>query len=86
MTMVWYLARGAGIPALKDAIDVCVSKHQSVLIGGNGDSQLHRRAEGLRTYDARADKRKPSFLVQARIRRAQSEKQSILLTVGGARF
>ena len=25
MTMVWYLARGAGIPAPSDAIDVCVS-------------------------------------------------------------
>ena len=36
MTMVWYLARGAGIPALSDAIDVCISKHQSVLIGGDG--------------------------------------------------
>ena len=49
MTMVWYLARGAGIPALSDAIDVCVSKHQSALIGGDGDSQLHCRAEGPRT-------------------------------------
>ena len=46
MTMVWYLARGAGIPAPSDAIDVCVSKHQSALIGGDGDSQLHHRAEG----------------------------------------
>ena len=49
MTVVWYLARGTGIPAPSDAIDVCVSKHQSALIGGNGDSQLHRRAEGPRT-------------------------------------
>ena len=31
MTMVWYLARGAGIPAPNDAIDVCISKHQSAL-------------------------------------------------------
>ena len=46
---VWYLARGAGIPAPSDAIDVCVSKHQSALIGGDGDSQLHHRAAGLRT-------------------------------------
>ena len=46
MTKVWYLARGAGIPAPSDAIDVCVNKHQSALIGGDGDSQLHRRAEG----------------------------------------
>ena len=36
MTMVWYLARGAGILAPSDAIDVCVSKHQSALIGGMG--------------------------------------------------
>ena len=49
MTMVWYLSRGAGIPAPSDAIDVCVSKHQSALIGGDGDSQLHRRAAGPRT-------------------------------------
>ena len=49
ITVVWYLARGAGIPAPSDAIDVCVSKHQSALIGGDGDSQLHCRAEGLRT-------------------------------------
>ena len=48
MTMVWYLARGVGIPALSDAIDVCISKHQSALIGGDGDSQLHHRAAGLR--------------------------------------
>ena len=31
MTMVWYLANGAGIPAPNDATDVCVSKHQSAL-------------------------------------------------------
>ena len=49
MTVVWYLARGAGIRAPSDAIDVCVSKHQSALIRGDGDSQLHRRAEGSRT-------------------------------------
>ena len=49
MTMVWYLARGVGIPAPSDAIDVCVSKHQSALIGGDGDSQLHRRAARPRT-------------------------------------
>ena len=60
MTMVWYLARGAGIPAPSDAIDVCVSKHQSALIGGDGDSQLHRRAEG-RGPGHRADERKPLF-------------------------
>ena len=49
MAMVWYLARGAGIPTLSDAIDVCESKHQSVLIGGDGDSQLPHRAKGPRT-------------------------------------
>ena len=38
MTMVWDRAIGAGIPAPSDAIDVCVSKHQSALIGGDGDS------------------------------------------------
>ena len=38
MTMVWDIANGAGIPAPSDAIDVCVSKHQSALIGGDGDS------------------------------------------------
>ena len=38
MTVVWDLANGAGIPAPSDAIDVCVSKHQSALIGGDGDS------------------------------------------------
>ena len=38
MTMVWDLANGAGIPALSDAIDVCVSEHQSALIRLDGDS------------------------------------------------
>ena len=49
MTMVWYLARGAGIPAPSDTTDVCISKHESALIRGDGDSQLHHRATGLRT-------------------------------------
>ena len=31
MTVVWYLARGVGVLAPNDAIDVCISKHQSVL-------------------------------------------------------
>ena len=39
MTMVWDLANGAGIPAPSNAIDVCVSKHKSVLIRGDGDSR-----------------------------------------------
>ena len=38
MTMVWDHAIGAGIPAPNDAIDVCINKHQSALIGGDGDS------------------------------------------------
>ena len=49
ITVVWYLARGGGILAPSNVIDVCVSKHQSALIGGDGDSQLHRRAAGPRT-------------------------------------
>ena len=49
MTMVWDLARGAGILTPSNAIDVCVSKHQSALIRGDGDSQLDRRAAGPRT-------------------------------------
>ena len=31
MTMVWYFARGVGIPAPNDTSDVCISKHQSAL-------------------------------------------------------
>ena len=38
MIMVWDLANGAEIPAPSDAIDVCISKHQSALIRGDGDS------------------------------------------------
>ena len=38
MTMVWDFANGAGIPALSDSTDVCFSKHQSTLIGGDGNS------------------------------------------------
>ena len=34
----WDLAIGSGILAPSDAIDVCVSKHQSALIGGDRDS------------------------------------------------
>ena len=32
MTMVWYLARGAGIPAPSDAIDVCVSRRAKPIV------------------------------------------------------
>ena len=50
MTMVWDLTNGAGIPAPSDAIDACASKHQSALIGGDGDSSstTERKARGPR--------------------------------------
>ena len=50
MTIVWDLANGAGILAPSDAIDVCISKHQSALIGGDGDSSSTTRlkAQGPR--------------------------------------
>ena len=50
MTMVWDLANGAGIQAPSNAINVCVSKHQSALIGGDGDSSstTEPKARGLR--------------------------------------
>ena len=35
------LAKGAGIPAPSDTIDVCVSKHQSALIEGMGIPAPH---------------------------------------------
>ena len=70
MTMVWYLASRAGIPAPSDAIDVCVCKHQSALIRGDGDSQLHHRAAGLRTYATEQ--------MSVRKQRASSDKQSVL--------
>ena len=61
MTMVWNLTNGAGNPAPNDGIiDVCVS----VVRRGWG-FQINRRAEG-RGLGHRADKRKPSFLAQAR--------------------
>ena len=66
MTMVWYLAMGAGIQAPSDAIDVCISKHQSALIGG--DMGIPAPPQGRRPEDLghQADKRKPWFLAQAR--------------------
>ena len=73
--MVWDLARGAGIPAPRDAIDVCVSKHQSALIGGDRDSQLHRSV--LRKQEKRralSDKR--SVLLTAGGVRFWSKEQS----------
>ena len=41
-------ANGDEIPALSDAIDVCASKHQSALIGVDGDFVSICRAEGPR--------------------------------------
>ena len=60
MTMVWDLANGAGIPAPRDATDVCVSKHQSALIRGDGDSSS---TSGPKSEDLghRVDERKPLF-------------------------
>ena len=54
MTMVWDLANGAGILALSDAIDVCISKHQSALIRGDGDS---RSAAGPKSQGPRPPSR-----------------------------
>ena len=69
------------IPTPSDAIDVCVSKHQSALIGGDGDPTP---PQGRRPEDIgrRAEERKPSFLAQAR--KTTSSERSDLLTVGGA--
>ena len=41
-------ANGDEIPALSNAIDVCASKHQSALIGGDGDFVSICRAKGPR--------------------------------------
>ena len=86
MTMVWYLARRAGILALSDTIDVCVSKHQSSLIRGDRDSQLHHRAASPRTYATKQMSESHHFLHKQEKRRAPSNKRSDLLTVGGAKF
>ena len=53
-----------GIPAPSDAIDVCSSRHQSALIGEDGDS---RSSQGRRPEDIgrRAEERKPAFLALA---------------------
>ena len=37
------LAIGHGIPAPSEAIDVCFSKYQSALLGGDGDSNAIKR-------------------------------------------
>ena len=70
------------IPAPSDAIDVCVSKHQSALIGGDGDPTP---PQGRRPEDIghRAEEQKPSFLRKQEKRRAQREERGDLLMVGG---
>ena len=62
MTMVWDLTNGAGIPAPSDAIDVCVcvSKHQSALIRGDGDSSSTTGPKAL-GLGHRADEQKLLF-------------------------
>ena len=62
MTMVWYLARGAGIPAQSEATDVCII---SVDRRGWG---FPAPPQGRRPEDIghRADERTPPFLVQAK--------------------
>ena len=60
MAMVWDLANGDGIPAPSNAIDVCVSKHQSALIGGDGDSSSTTGTKAQR-LGHQADERKPLF-------------------------
>ena len=66
MTMVWDLARGAGIPAPSDAIDVCI-KQTSISVDRRGWG-FPAPPQGQRPEDLghRADERKPSFLAQAR--------------------
>ena len=81
LTMVWYLARGAGISALSNAIDVCFSIHQSALISGDGDS---RSTAGPKATEQMSESRR--FLRKQEKRRALSDKRNDLLTVGGVRF
>ena len=54
MAMVWYLTRGAGIPAPSDTIDVCVDRRGF----GFPAPPQGRRPEDL---GHRADERKPLF-------------------------
>ena len=86
LTMVWYLAMGAGISALSNAIDVCFSIHQSALISRDGDS---RSTEGPKARSPKAAEQMSEsrrFLRKQEKRRALSDKRSDLLTVGGVRF
>ena len=54
------------IPAPSDAIDVCVSKHRSALIGGDGDPTP---SQGCRPEDigCQAEEQKEEFLALARM-------------------
>ena len=83
MTMVWDLANGDGIPAPSDTIDVCVSRHQSALIGGDGDSSS---TTGPKARGPRPPSRSAKAVVCVSKRRALSDKRSVLLTAGGVRF
>ena len=83
MTMVWDLANGVEIPAPSDTIDVCVSKHRSTLIGGDGDSSS---TTGPKARGPRPPSRWAKAVVCVSKRRALSNKRSILLTARGVRF
>ena len=87
-------ANGDEIPALSNAIDVCASKHQSALIGGDGDFVSICRAEGPRIgpqqmseshsscKQTTSSEQKVKTIVHFSERRASSD----LRLVGGARF
>ena len=87
-------ANGDEIPAPSNAINVCTSKHQSTLIGGDGDFVSNRRAEGPRIgpqqmsesrclrKQTTSSKRKAKAVVRLSERRALSD----LRMAGGARF
>ena len=62
MTMVWYLARGARIPALNNAITQTSVSIVRRRWGFSAPLQSRR----LEDIGHRADDRKPSFLAQAR--------------------
>ena len=76
---------GLEIPAPSNAIDVCASRHQSVLIGGDGNLQSPQGH--LRPEDYRLLSRGAKAIISGtskKKRRAQSSERSDLLMVGGA--
>ena len=86
---------GEEIPAPSDTIDVCASKHQSALIGGDGDFVFICRAKGPRIgpqqmsesrcclqKQTTSSERKAKAVVRFSERRASSD----LRLAGGARF